>query len=538
MNGPTGIETTLRTLLRSANPAATGVLAAALESDDSRLRVGAVRVLAKRREAAGHRLLVERYERLPSDAQAALTEVSLEAPLSASLREIISPSSADLALSAARLADAWRADDTLPQVARCARTPGVARQSFFAELALGMALRVASDVERYRRGDQDVDDRAFTRRAAVTELGSALRSFDEHGSEQLVEAFLALTPADEEVLHDALDDPSHPAHRAVHGALVRSTHPNALAALGWSLVDPRAPAAMSRIAGERHDVASLAAMFARLEDPIGVAAREACSRIERLAWLDDERVGVVGLLDAHSQSVAMQVAASSGESRRRVATAIGEAIRAGKPLGQRSACRAIGALPSNVAVEPLTEALRCDDARTVAAAAKLLRKKNYPHATHKLIALLEHTDADVRRAAQQALEELSFGAYRDHLDELPEEKRREVGQLVGRADPLAASTLRAEMRSGAVSRRLKALELVDLMEMRIVLLQELIESATDSDAGVRGEAIRLLGQGSAKPDVVAALRGALDDGSPSVRDAAERALGVLGVPTVLLTDGE
>ncbi|MEQ8847607.1 HEAT repeat domain-containing protein [Botrimarina sp.] len=532
MNPPAGIETTLRALLRSANPAAADLLAVALGSPDERFRVGAVRALARRDDPRGHRVLVERYTQLAADIEAALADTPPSAPLAGGLRRLIDSGEGEAAEAAARLAEAWPCDELLPCVVRAARAPDAAAM---ARRALRMARRVAAEVDRYRAGQTERDP-AFLRRAAANELCEALIAYGEHRHGELIEALLALAAPDEPALWATLADPSAAGHQPLLDALTTTTDPNALAAIGRSLVDQRAPRVLARIAGARHDAAALRGMLARMEDPIGASARESCARIERLAWLDEEQIGVLLELDGRGQSVAIQVATASAERRTRVAAAIGEVLRAGAPEGRKAACRAIAKLPSQLAIEPLGEALGSDDPAVVAAAAGLLRRKDYPQATTKLVALLDHPSAAVRAAARRSLEGVSFAAFRDHYRELPEEHRRPIGRMIARADSLSAPTLRAELGAGAARRRLDALELLDVMGLRLDLLDELVAAALDPDAGVRCEAVRLLAECPPEGPVVEVLQACLTDRTPSVRAAAERALAALGAAAESLSE--
>ncbi len=522
-----GIELTLRTLLGSPNPRATDLLAIALESAVDALRLGALRALAIRDDEAGHRRLVDLWPSLPADARAALADLSAGSSLSATLPTLISPDSPKLARRASEMAVAMGVVEALPAMVTAAAQPRAEYSAVLSTDVYRLASRLADAVEHYdphatADGSPHDADPAFARRAAVNALIASLESYGEHRQLELLRALLLLTPGDEPACLRVLRDASHPAHDPLLAALRTSTCRGAIEILAVALTDLRASKQLLEIASQRCDRAGLESLLAHVGYPVGLRVRENCQRIASFTWLEKGRRDVLRELSGAAQAAAVQLAAASQADRGAVAEIIELVLASDDPTARLAACRAIEKLPSPLAVEPLRRAVEHDDPAVVAVAARMVRKKEYPGGMALLVGMLDHPDAKVRGAAGSSLRELSFFSFRDSFDEIPAASRPVVGRLVGKADPMAAATLRAELGSGAVARRLRALELIGLMGLGDTLVEAVLGClATDKDIGVRVEAALLLAETSPQPDVIEALVEAVDSRSTAVRAAAQ-----------------
>lgn len=529
-----GIERTLRTLLRTENPRAVGLLAAALESDEAPLRCGAVRALAMRGDSASGRALVEKFHRLPADARAALKNVDHNAPFAGTLLKFIRPTTPRLARRAIGVAVEWGLSDALPLTVEAATWPDCPYAGEFA----AEALRLASDVEQQMQAyDPHVDrdeasrpaDPAFVRRASVNALTKALSRFAEHGHQTLVDALLLLTPSDEPALHESLRDEDHPAHAAVLESLRTSPCHGVLGVLAGALSDLRSPDSLLQIAAQRGDPEGLEQILSQVGSPVGLRVRENCHRVSCFAWVGPERCDVLLNLSGKAQAAAAQMAAASSCDPRDVVATLNAIIEWGDAPGPLMACRAIRLLPEGMATEPLGLALMVSDPAVIAAATQQLRQKGFPDATSVLVQLLNHGSSEVQRAAGRSLRELSYPKFRDIAPGLSVSDQRTVGQLVGKADPLAVPSLRSELHAGPVSRRLLALEMIDLMNLVDDLAIDIAEQLLrDNDIGVRVEATQLLGRATPSDTVLKALVQVAGNSDGSVKSAAQSSLAMFG----------
>lgn len=519
------VETTLRVLLRTSNPAAVDLLLKGLVSSCETVRAGSARVLARRNDRAAHASVIDLWQELAPDARAVLAEGDSRMPLRKSLEGFLLRGSATRARNAAELAVTSGATEALAAIVRLAMNPDYSYAKPMAKNALVLAEQLRQEVELRAagQGGRGVDP-AFARRAAVNALGEALTTFEKHRQLELIDALLLLTPHDETALLRTLRNPLASGYKPLMSALKNSSSLGALGVLAASLKDLSAPEELLQIAAARCDAPALERMFTVVGSPIGARARENVGRIESFAWSSPERWNVLLELGGDQQATAVQLAVASHLKRRLAAELIELLLRKGEEEGRLAACRAIANLPSHLALGPLEIAVDDDSALVAATATKLLRKKSMPGGKTKLVAMLDHEDAKVRSAAQKSLPELSYAKYRDNYKELSEEQRLSAGHLVAKADPHAEETIIRELTAGPVSRRMKGIEMAEQMGMVETLAPFLTVCLTDPDAGFRVEVAKLLGNAQASSEVIRALAKALNDSAPAVQTAAQASL--------------
>lgn len=520
-----GIERTLRALLRSENAAARDLLVTAIGSDVSPLRLGAVRVLARRDDTVGHAALIAAWPELADDARAAVAECDARTRLRRELDGLIRRASPSDALNAAEIAAASLATEATAAVATLAATPDHPHGAALSRIALELTGALRRQVDRRASGaDRGDPDPAFARRAVVNALAKAVETFEEHGQAALLEAMMLIAPYEEPSLNRALHDTRSPAHEELLRVAETSTSSAVAELLAGAMKDLAAPTRLLEAASRRHDVAALDLMFRFIGSPIGARVTENVGRVEGFAWLESEHRHVLLELSGEAQATAVQLAAASQIGSRALLDLVLMVLDRGEEQGRLEACRAIASLPGRMARGPLEVAVQDDSPMVAAVATKMLRKKGLPDATATLVGLLDHDEKDVRGAAQRSLDELTFKAYRDVYADLNPAERRSAGVLIGKADPAAAEAVAAQLGHGAAPRRLEALEMADNMGLAPQLVGDVIGLLADSDVGVRAEAARLLGDVASVPEVIDVLSFALLDKAASVRSAAEESL--------------
>jgi HEAT repeat protein len=152
-----------------------------------------------------------------------------------------------------------------------------------------------------------------------------------------------------------------------------------------------------------------------------------------------------------------------------------------------------------------------------------LRDRGIPSAMTRLLDLIDSPHAIVREAAQHCLAEFSFKRFVAAFDMLSPEVRRSTGALVRKVDGDANAQLKEELHANARTRRLRGLQMVGCMMVASEFEHELVELLSDEDHFIRLEVAQLLGECNSTASRQA-LRRALLDRNPSVKDAAERSL--------------
>lgn len=526
MAAASGTSLTLRVLRGSPNPAATRVLLEALRCQDTTMRTGAVRALAARGDDSAHEELLAATGDMTADARAAAAEPGVAKRLRRTVIAALESGDVLRTKRACRYAIDAELFAALPTLVEQASRPEHEYGVGLATAAVQLCRAMANGIEqRTPRTSADGDDPAFYRTTTLQRLTEAADRFGEHRRLELVEALLLITTRDNTQLLRMLRTENHACHAAIVETLETSPSCGALDLLCHALVDSDSPKRLVAIAAERSDKAFLARLGERLGYPIGARARENAKKVLRFSWMDSEHHDGVLALGGELQASLVALAAATSAAAAERLRFVKAILNAGDERGRVAACHLLRDFESPDVASLLRSALEDDAPAVVAAAARQLRPRRLAGAEAVLIGLLDHPAELVRRAAQDELHELSLASYRDLFERLAEPARRAAGRLVARADPEAADQLAADLQRPVVRQRMEGLAMIDAMGLVDDLAEPLAGALSDTDAGVRAEAARLLGSTTTRhPGAYTALADAVTDSSPLVRSAVEKSL--------------
>lgn len=144
----------------------------------------------------------------------------------------------------------------------------------------------------------------------------------------------------------------------------------------------------------------------------------------------------------------------------------------------------------------------------------------------------DHSEGRSRRLAGDDNSAMTLDRYWARFDRLSPDERITVGQQVLHQTPLMQSFLRRHLRESDATGRVRALQIVHVLQLARGFEDELYLLAKDSDARVRGTAIQTLGQ---LPGNVSRrlLQGALADTDRRVKANAVEAIGQTGDPDAI-----
>ncbi len=528
-----GSERTLRTLMRSKNPAAKDTLLAAISTqkttaggkssiEHAALALGAVRALVLRDDFAGHRDLTELAAKLGPESKAAIYETVADSPMAKSLEKLIASSNQKLSLRATEIAINGSVVACLPALVEQTCIASDNWITAYAQSALALAQLLYEQVEQSLSGvRQKGNDPAFARRSSVNALNKAIGSYADHQRKELIESLLLLSPFDEPLLQQILISPRHSAHEDLLSMLRTSSSPAVARILAHALQESSTRQTVLDIVASRYDLVTLGGIFQHLKLPVSLRVRENTAKIEKFAWLDEAQQTKLDQLNDHQKEVAVVLAMASKSPRKDVARMIEQMLDAHSEGAQLAACRGIAKLPNRYSNSLIEKALRSSYASVVAEATSQLGHLPSDASQSSLFELLDHEDEQVRHSAQEALPDVSYANFRDQFAQMSAIERFEAGELTRKGDPQAVDSLKNELHAAAVSRRLKGLEMIELMGLVDTMCEDIIGRLEDADVGVRVEAVRLLGEAQKTPQVLTALATATLEKSPAVRVAAE-----------------
>ncbi|TWT48814.1 HEAT repeat domain-containing protein [Botrimarina hoheduenensis] len=533
---PVGIEATLRVLLHCQDESSDAVLAVAAASSDPALRIGAVRTILRRHSLAAHANLVRGWNRLAEDALAVLLAEAPRASFASSLQRFLGGSEGQLAEASAKLAAQALVVEALPALITRVLTGRSAKNEPLAVLALSRELRRRLDNPPTRK--EGLADPAFARRAALNELALALTQFHQHGQADLIDALLEITPADDPLFLQTLTDPERGGHAALIERLRAATGTGVVALYAALLDNTATPTVALEAIASRADLATLDPLLARFSKRLGMRVSTNVKRLKDFEWLANERRPELLTLSDQAVAGAIRLMGASEVSRRRLVTLLEQVllsvhdprVAAGFILGDAArlaAAEVIGALPPHLANTPLALAARDPSPAVVTAAANLIGKKQLPNDNPILVEMLSHPAVEVRRAAQRSMKGITYSWLRDEAAEMDFEEQRRTGSLVAKADPLAQEQLRSELGAPGSKRRLKAIEMAEILGLVDEVVDDLMARLNDPDAAVRAEAARCLGTSAGEPRVQQALAELHRDPAVGVRRAAEQSYAMI-----------
>ncbi|MBL8756777.1 MAG: HEAT repeat domain-containing protein [Planctomycetes bacterium] len=163
------------------------------------------------------------------------------------------------------------------------------------------------------------------------------------------------------------------------------------------------------------------------------------------------------------------------------------------------------------------------------AAAQLVVDLAPPDRVALLTPLLGADDVELRRLAVREVSKVSFARYLDRFDGMDERQRAVAGKALAKIDAQMLDRLAGEIGALDAARRLKALQIVDVIGAGQDLRTPLLELLDDPDRRVRATAVRIV-ELAGSVEGVQVLLGALGDPDRRVRANAIEAFEELDDP--------
>ncbi|MBX3427494.1 MAG: HEAT repeat domain-containing protein [Pirellulales bacterium] len=520
---PAPLELTFQTLANSRNEAATGVLLAALDSPVPAIVNGALHALMMRRSKAGHLGVLRRWHRLSSHQLDVLR--AGRGRIGAALRDALVSDDPQLVKNACEFSLAFSEYDVLPTLVTIAEGSDSRR----AEPALVLVEQLVSQLSRLLCGGRDAHERRdpeIIRRNVLESLERSLERYRRHRRDALVEAFVTLAGVNSPLLLLMIDSPHHPCYDSVTHALLHSENPGVLHLLLELLETTEAPATILGTVSRRTDAPFVRAMSSLPLEGAGATLKKNLGRIAALAFLEPPQH--IDQLPEAQQAAAMRLMMFTAINTGEKLLAAEQLLKSGSPAGRLAACEAAAAATGDQANRLILMAAEDADPAVQAAAARRLHERRIPGAMQKLLEMIDSADPLVAAAAREGLAELNFENYLARYDNMDEESRRSCGEIALKVDLASVARLRVELDSPSRHVRLRAVEIIELLELAPQISDALVERLDDSEHLVRTAAAEALRRCTGV-DVRNALIASLSDRSGAVQRAALASLESLGV---------
>ena len=524
----TGLATTFESLIASRNDAATHALLAALESTDAMAYDGVLKSLIARRSKAGHLAVLQRWHNLSALQREFLQEG--RGRMSGAMRDAVLTDDPQLFANACELVEQFSEFDLVPTLVTLAEN----QKSKHAQIATELVLRLVDRLSEMVHGPRDYNDRRdpeSLRRFVLESLERSVERFRTHKRPELIEAFVVLGGPSCGALREILEDPRHVCYLTVIDALTHSTSPGVIQFLLQSLQCEFASLNILNVISKRSDPKFVSMLFDFVSQEISAKTAKNLGRIHSFNWLKQGNEGYTRF-DEQDQARCIQLVSISGVKPDEFMDLLEDILKRGSVAGRMAACDALATLPGDRGNHLVLDSISDTDPQVQALATGQLRDRHVPGA---MAILLKQIDSDhdvVRQATRESLSEFSFANFLAGYDALQDAARQSTGALVQKVDLETVPGLTKEMESPARTRRMRAIEMTDLMGLVPQLAEPITLLLEDKDHLVRASAADAL-QFCPTDEVREALLHATTDPSGAVQNAAKGSLAILAEPANL-----
>jgi len=517
----TGLTTTFNVLAASRNDSSNPTLLPALESSDPAVLNCALKAIIARRSKAGHLAVLQRWHQLSPQQREYLQEG--RGRMSGALRDAVLSEDDQLFVNACELVEHFKEFDLVSTLVTLAEN----QKNKHAEAATELVLRLVQQLSELVHGPGDHQDRRNPEsicRFVLESLERSVERFRTHNRVELIEGFVVLSGPSSGMLREILEDPHHPCYLAVINTLTNSQSIGVIEFLLGSLQTEFASLNILNVISKRADSQFLTSLLDYASREMPAKAVKNLGRIRSFAWLQPGNQGYASFSE-QDQARCIKLVGTSGVKPIELLDLLENILKRGAAAARLAACEALASIPGDRGNRLVLDAISDTDPPVQAAATRQIRDRHIAGSMAILLKQIDSPHEMVREATCEALSEFSFANYLAGFEGLQEDARYTTGALVKKVDPHTVAGIMAEMEAKSRKRRLRAIEITDVMELAPSVAAELLLLLEDEDHLVRAAAADVL-QFCPTGEVQEALRRATTDHSGAVQNAAKSSLEV------------
>lgn len=409
--------------------------------------------------------------------------------------------------------------ESVPELARGFHDPSSAVRDQAAGLLEGLALRYYQHLVSLRL-NPDPQSRAFVERhrpVVLQAMPELLRTWPQHRKRVFLDIAVESIPSTYPVITDiVLARRDVPTYGAFLHALSETVSEAAVTLLFKLYLDARLR--LREVAVEvwkkRADPGFPALVAAALSKLAPEDLAALASRVREVPWWPSGEAAAS--VDPVTAGQIIEFLARSGLAAEHRDQLIFSFSRSPHPEVRARALSRLRGLGSNALLdyavgflEDSSDAVRLEAVRTVL-------DLNPPDKERFLLPLLSSPNAEIRELVNREVTAAGFEKYMKSFDRLDPRTRELAARALAKIDPRITGRLAGELASLDPDRRLKALRIVEYVEVESDLRGLLVELLTDPDRRVRATVVKVL-QLSGSADGMRLLAGALSDPDGRVR---------------------
>lgn len=521
-----GYVKTVRTLVRSNNRAASELLNRALSSSHEGVRRAACTEIIS---SKGSKLLLEFIRNIDS-IDDMISEILAESPgkLSNPIRSALLSKERILQKNAVRAALVYRVYDLIPillnmlTAEKTEHRPGP--DIPIDELLIRLTKQFVDDIEENRTGDTL---RALVINETTAALHRIIRNFRRNDDPIFLKIFLLLGPYIHEKdlkQNQAFRNPLHPIYAALAGILQTEKDEYIYEFILDSLHAQNVPGLVLSAISNRTDPDFLQYFLEGLESPFPAAVQDNVARIHRLEWINSVR-SLLKDLDPKAQSNLVELLHCSRLPREEIFTVCQQIVQFGCPSGRCAALVELSASALEEVDNIIWENSGDSDPEVRATALKLLRARNHPQASVRLLQNIDNPSKIVREVVQEMLPEFRIQRFLASFDLLNEQQRKLTFKIVKKIDPRTNEVLIQELHEGNPAAKVRAIRCIEIGELVPQMEEPLCSLLLHGEpAPLRMKAAELLATGRREISRLSLIQASHNDKSFDVRIVAKSSL--------------
>jgi HEAT repeat protein len=361
----------------------------------------------------------------------------------------------------------------------------------------------------------------------VTALLRGLKDFHRNDPDLFILVFLQLYPFltdKHSALTKLLYVPSSALYGVVHHFLLSGREPYVFRFFVHCFSNSNPPPIALTIFSKRFDMPFIAYFLKNLEKPISTSLKINLAAVRPIEWLNSFRA-LLDRLDEQAQAGLVLLVQNVGLSDNEIQSKLLDLLHYGKTMSRLEALTALSRFSGEEIDQLIWDAGGDADPNIQANALVLLSKRNIQNANFRILQFANSPHDIVRETIQKLLPDFRLLRFFEMFDQLTEEQRRSMFNVVKVLDSQMVNELARILIVGEPRDKAKALFCIDYGSMVLALEDSLCSVLAKGElAAIRVKAAELLAAGQrdlSRSTLVQALH---RDPDPTVRTTAKNSL--------------
>lgn len=496
-------QQTYDVLASTSNPAAAEALLGGLTSSSPEVRTKCIKILLSRPEIESRAVIVSQWNKLDATTRASMANNKFE--LQPAARDLLCNGSLEHKQAAIQAVCDLDVTSALAELIPLA----LDKQNPVCDAAMKALFELCRRWGSKARSGQDVPT---VRSPMLDTMARVIHEYPMHKNTDIIDAWLMLVTWEDSAQRAVINDPLHPAFRAVLQRFWHGQHPSILELLGGYLWRGSTPKSVLSVLCERPDHTLAIRMAEIMDDKLVTAALRRLRELPPMASLSG--LAVRSGLTADVQRKLWLMLSANSPSIEPVLSGAVAMSKLGTAEGRRLAAEIVRNCRRKdlqTIVQHLQHAsANPEDARSVGAHLQVI------------LGWIGGASTVLNTAACEFFAECTLDRLLEVVRQWPAPLCRALAQVVCRLDPEVVPQLLRALESPAPRKRIIALQAIRLMDLKSEINERLLPLVHDPRLEVRIPAIDLLAALGA-PQLIDLLPELLDDATTDVQEAAQRA---------------